>query len=218
MVMATPNKCVNKTFCKMTKRQLCIEISRNYIVRANIIQAIMTALNDDNAYCNRGIQSISNCKVCLPPNYETMLSVYKNSSGQSNELLKYIYESHAKFRCEKLNGVYLELPKKELTKSKNKYNKLFGQYKSKLNKQFKASVAQLNDILNMLYDEDLITNADLNKIGLQTKNILDTMYSNCKITYLFSVVALLQSDLMSDKKLKTSGKEYKYLRRYVKGK
>ena len=218
IVMATPNKCINKTFCKMTKKQLCIEIARNYIVRSNIIQAIMTALNDDNAYCNRGIENIKNCKVCLPPNYDTMLSIYKTPEGQSNELLKYIYESHAKFRCDKLNGIYKEVKpnKQKLKSSKNKYNKLFGQYKTKLIKQFKSSIYQLNKILNMLYTEELITNADLNKIGLQTKNILDTMYSNCKITYLFSVVAMLQSDAIPTKKLKMSTKEYRYLKKYLK--
>ena len=203
----------------MTKKQLCTEITRNYIVRSNIIQAIMTALHDDNAYCNRGVQNVNNCRVCLPPNYEEMLNIYKNSEGQSNTLLKYIYESHSKFRCDKLNGVFKEYTAKEqkvLKKSTNRYNKLFEHYRVRLTKQFKSSIYQLNKILNILYTEELITNADLNKIGLQTKNILDTMYSNCKITYLFSVIAMLQSDLISTKSRRTAGKEYKYLKEYLK--
>ena len=106
--------------------------------------------------------------------------------------------------------------KKKLKSSTNKYNKLFGRYTTKLIKQFKSSVVELNNILNMIYTEELITNSDLNKIGLQTKNILDSMYSNCKITYLFSVVAMLQSDLISTKKLKSTSKEYKFLKKYVK--
>ena len=139
--------------------------------------------------------------------------------NQSNELLKYIYESHAKFRCDKLNGVFKEYSVKEqkvLKRSTNKYNKLFEYYRVRLTKQFKSSIYQLNKILNILYTEELITNADLNKIGLQTKNILDTMYSNCKITYLFSVIAMIQSDLISTKRRRTASKEYKYLKGYLK--
>ena len=179
--------------------------------------AILTALHDDAAFCNRGIQSINSCKVCLPPDYETMNSIYKDSSNKNNYLLKYIYESHSKFRCEKLNGKYSiikENHNKLLKSSKNKYNKLFMLYKTKLTKQFKSSLYELNKILKLLYTETLITNADLNKIGLKTKNILDTMYSNCKITYLFSVIALLQSDLVSTESNKSS-KDYKLLKDYL---
>ena len=42
------------------------------------------------------------------------------------------------------------------------------------------------------------------------------MYSNCKITYLFSVIAMIQSDLISTKRRRTASKEYKYLKGYLK--
>ena len=59
------------------------------------------------------------------------------------------------------------------------------------------NLLQLIEILNLLNTEVIITNKDINRIGKKTKEILDTMYSNCQFNYLNAIWALLKADISS---------------------
>ena len=66
-----------------------------------------------------------------------------------------------------------------------------------MKQQYNSSLIQLLEILKLLNTELVITNADLNLIGAKTKEILDTMYSNCQFNYLNAVWALIKADISS---------------------
>ena len=55
----------------------------------------------------------------------------------------------------------------------------------------------LTGIEREINEELIITNKDLNLIGKKTKEILDTMYSNCQFSYLNAIWALLKTDVTS---------------------
>ena len=200
-IIKSVNPCKGNDKCKLTKEQLCTEITKNYIVRSNIVAAILTAIPDDNNLekniCYMELQAIENCKMCLPPDWEKLSQLSKED--RIVRLLQFASKLTEK-DCSDIKGYYKkysEEEKKNLKINKNKYNRLYLALTLQMKQEYHSSLLNLLDILRLLNEELIITNRDLNLIGKKTKEILDTMYSNCQFSYLNAIWALLKTDVTS---------------------
>ena len=199
--MNSDNPCKGLEKCNLTKDQLCKEITKNYIVRSNIVAAILTAIpdeeNKDKNICYQELRAIEDCKICLPPNFDNLEKMEKDE--RIIELLKYVSKLSKK-KCLEVNGVYREYTDEEKNNLKinnNKYNRYYLAITLQMKQEYHSSLLQLIEILNLLNTEVIITNKDINKIGRKTKEILDIMYSNCQFNYLNAIWALLKADISS---------------------
>ena len=67
------SKCDGKKECKLTKKELCEEITNHYLVRINIIVAILSIipyqndLGEYDGFCFDRINSLSKGEICIPP-------------------------------------------------------------------------------------------------------------------------------------------------------
>ena len=197
------NPCTGQKRCTLTKSQLCKEITKNYIVRSNIVAAILTAIpdntNKEKNICYQELKAIEDCKICLPPSFDKLEEM--NKDDRIVELLKYVSQLSEK-KCLEVNGLYKQFTEEEkknihLNKDLNKYNAFYLKLTIQMKQQYHSSLIQLLEILKLLNTELVITNNELNLIGAKTKEILDTMYSNCQFNYLNAVWALIKADVSS---------------------
>jgi hypothetical protein len=200
-IIKTSNPCKGQDKCKLTKEQLCVEITKNYIVRSNVVAAILTAIPDDNNLekniCYMELKAIEDCKMCLPPDWQQLSQLSKDD--RISRLLTFASKLTEK-DCADIKGFYkkyTEDEKKNLKINKNKFNRLYLSLTLQMKQEYHSSLLNLLDILKILNEELIITNKDLNLIGKKTKEILDTMYSNCQFTYLNAIFALLKTDITS---------------------
>ena len=107
---------------------LCREITKNYVVRANIVAAILTAVPDENNsnknICYQELQAIENCKICLPPDFHKLYKLKQEE--RIVKLIKYIGKMSEK-ECLDIDGVYKEYTdeeKQNLRVNKNPLNNL----------------------------------------------------------------------------------------------
>ena len=152
--------CENTDKCKLTKKQLCQSISENFIVRNNIIAAILTTIpkkveeefEDGNGkkqkrikyvggICYQKFLNLDDCKVCVPYDYKDL----KNKD--INKVLKKILEKAdylTEEECRQNYGYFFRLSERELIVFRNK-----------LLKASKSETAQIEQKLkyNLLFIE-----------------------------------------------------------------
>ena len=152
--------CENTDKCKLTKKQLCQSISENFIVRNNIIAAILTTIpkkveeeyEDSNGkkqtrikyvggICYQKFLNLDDCKVCVPYDYKDL----KNKD--INKVLKKILEKAdylTEEDCRQNYGYFFRLSERELIIFRNK-----------LLKASKSQTAQIEQKLkyNLLFIE-----------------------------------------------------------------
>ena len=208
----------NKEKCELTKKELCIAITENFIVRNNIIAAILTTIpykNENNEYeggiCYQKFKNFLDCNVCVPYDYRTL------NNEDINKIIQKILEK-ADFldenRCKLNQGFFFKLSDKEkkllFEKSKIatnenikinptlKYNLLFVQYIEKLKTSYFSSLNSLITILQKIQEIPVINNKNLNIISNETKNIIDTMYNMCHYYYIYGIISLINSDIKEE--------------------
>jgi hypothetical protein len=216
----SPTPICDKENCKLTKKQLCQAISENFIVRNNIIAAILTTIpykNEEGVYeggiCFQKFKNLNNCRVCLPENYNFLN--YNNIDEVYNAILEkagYLnYED-----CKKNNGLFLMLNEEQIFtlgkkaelatpedikyNKKLKYNIDYINLSKELKNKYFESLNLLIQILEQLKNQPLINNKTLNFISDKTKNIIDNMYNLCHYQYVFAIIALINSDIKNTSK------------------
>jgi len=107
------NFCNNKEKCELTKKQLCQSISENFIVRNNIIAAILTTIpykNENGEYeggiCYQKFMNLEKCHVCVPYDYNEL------KDKDIKDVLTKILEKASylnKNQCRDNNGYFLTL-------------------------------------------------------------------------------------------------------------
>ena len=203
--------------CKLTKKDLCTAITQNFIVRNNIIAAILTTIPYKNEYgeYEGGISyqrflNLEQCKVCVPFEYVSL----KNKS--IDYILQKILEK-ADFldeeKCNNNKGYFLKLTsdqKKILTNKaiesmRNKdnsgkinYNLLFIESSEKLKRIYFESLNSLIQILEKMKETPIINNKTLNLISKETKGYIDNMYNLCYYYYIYGVISLIFSEIKED--------------------
>ena len=198
------NVCSGQESCKLTKKEICQAISENFIVRGNIIAAILTTIpiqKSDGTFeggiLYQKFQNLAKCNVCVPENYKDLLK--SELRDIIPEIVKYS-EHLNRADCRNNNGNFLSLSTLEQYALKermgtDKFNGLYIKYSLKLKDTYFNNLNLLLEILEKLRVEPIINNATLNAIAEQTKRIIDTMYNLCHYFYVFAIIALINSDV-----------------------
>ena len=197
----------NTERCELTKNELCKAISRNYIVRSNIIAAILSTLpsRDENGryivgFCQNKLKSLEQFKICLPPGFKDLDKLSKED--RMKELVKYI-DNIDENDCRGMGGYYKSLTKNEieaLMTGNNEFNLFYKKFSQQMRKQYTESLRNLLGILDLLENETTINNKILNDIGRKTKIIIDDMYTKCHMNYMYAVLAYLKADVETTQK------------------
>ena len=182
--------------CRMTKTELCKAITDHYMIRNNIISAILTSVQD-NGYCERRLMSLKEGKICLPKSY-------LGSELQSDKLIYQIstYVIKNKLTC---NNNYLELSAEDLKKLQlgdNPASKLYLSKMRILDLEFRKSLNEILEILNILDKELSMNNEQLFKIVNTTKKLLDKMYFSCQKNYILAICCMIYSYIKNEEKQK----------------
>ena len=204
----------------LTKKELCQSISNNFIVRNNIIAAILTTIpykNKNNLYeggiCYQKFINLDLCKVCVPYEFRELRNKdLKIVLKKILEKADYLTES----QCRQNYGYFLKLSDKEKKSLINnikkgssieelqkinpriKHNIAFLELTQKLKKNYFDNINVLINILEKISNSILINNATLNIIGNETKKCIDNMYNLCHYYYIYAIIALINSDLKED--------------------
>lgn len=198
----TVNNKQNKTI-NIHKQKLCDSIINHFIIRGNIIAAILSTLpfkdgdTFKGGYCYQRFLNLSECSVCLPSNYDNLMKMSEDERIYS--LLLFINNMDAN-TCTNAKGYFKILSlneKRALFNNNNKFNKYYIQSTSLLKQKYYSNLNALIKILNSLLQLP-VNNDDLNKLSLLTKDIIDDLYQSCQFYYLYAILALLNADLSYD--------------------
>jgi len=208
--------------CALTKSQLCKSITQNLIIRNNIIAVILTTIPQkmmdkkgnisyEGGICFQKFLNLEKGFVCLPFNYREIST--KSISEALPELMKTSNFLDQK-SCVENNGFYLKLSineketlKKRAMSSEEEFkvqphfkaNKSYLDFIVKLKNKYFESLNALIMILEKLKERPFVSNEMLNTISLETKNIIDEMYSYTNKYYVYALFALIQSDYIENK-------------------
>ena len=230
--------CKNTEKCLLSKKELCQAITENFIVRNNIIAAILTTIpfkNNNGEYeggvCFQMFMNLNSCKVCVPEDYKDL------HKKDIKDILNGILDKSGyltKKECKEKNGHYLELSneEKQILGSKIKelhidnsindikkekldelldinYNISYVKFTKKIKKVYFEKINLLLIILEKIKDLPIINNTTLNLISEETKKVIDDMYNICYYYYIYGIISLLKVDL--SKKNIIEDKIYRYV-------
>jgi hypothetical protein len=109
--------CNNTEKCQLTKKEICEAITQNFIVRNNIIAAILTTIpfkNENGEYeggiCYKKFLNLGSCRVCVPYDYRSL------KDKDINDIIRQILEKADDLdenECRKNQGFFLKLTEKE---------------------------------------------------------------------------------------------------------
>ena len=210
--------CNNMEKCKLSKKDLCTAITQNFIVRNNIIAAILTTVpykNSEGLYeggiCFQKFMNLNNCNVCVPYDYRELKN--KNIKNILTKILEKA-DNLDENRCRENQGYYLKLndnEKKILTNKilnisekdinnypKIKYNYYFIEFTKKLQNSYLQNLNSLISILEKIKETSIINNATLNLISTETKKIINNMYNTCHYYYVYAIISLISADINED--------------------
>ena len=210
--------CKDVEKCKLSKKDLCTAISENFIVRNNIIAAILTTIpfkNSEGFYeggiCFQKFMNLKNCNVCVPYDYRE----FKNKDIK-NILTKILDKADNldELKCKENQGYFLKLSTKEIeiltskianiseqdinNYPKIKYNYYFIEFIKKLQNNYLQNLNALIIILDKIKESPIINNTTLNLISDETKKIIDNMYNTCHYYYIYGIISLISSDITED--------------------
>ncbi len=201
----------------MTKRQLCKSITQNFIIRNNIIAAILTTIPQktidktgtvsyEGGICFQKFLNLEKGFICLPMNYKELSK--KTIQEALPELMKASKFLNQK-SCMENNGYFLTLntedketlikramstPEELKINPHYKANKAYLDFITKLKNKYFEALNALILILEKIKENPFISNETLNTISLETKNIIDNMYNYVNKYYIYAIFALIQSD------------------------
>ncbi len=199
--------------CSLSKKDLCKVITENIIVRCNIIAAILSVLPNKKSknghyfggYLYNKFLNLGKCQVCVPKNYNDL------KKFSPLQMVKHVvqFADFMDFKsCKDNNGYYLQLSKDQIKAlydnvpknetqigDKTNFNKFYIECAENLKESYFSNLKLLSDILMELKNNPFINNDTLNKIGLKTKEIIDSMYHLIQYYYIFGIVSLLNANL-----------------------
>jgi hypothetical protein len=226
------NYCKNNEKCMLTKKELCQSITQNFVVRNNIIAAILTTIpykNQNNIYeggiCYQKFINLDLCKVCVPYEFRELRNKdLKDIFKKILEKADYLTES----QCRQNYGYFLKLSdnqKKNLINNikkgssieelkkinpKIKHNIAFLEITQKLKKNYFDNINILTSILEKISESTIINNVTLNMISNETKKCIDNMYNLCHYYYIYGIIALINSDLKEDDEIEEKDLDIAY--------
>ncbi len=194
----------NQERCMMTKSELCKGITEHFIVRGNIIASILSNIpyktnrGFEGGYCYQRFLNLDKCQVCLPHNYQELMSMDPKTRIQTMMVfINYMTEKE----CVEKNGLFRKLSmgeKKSLlqhARNGDEFNILYTEYTQNVRQKYIEHLQILLEILNALSSLENINNEELNALSLKTKETIDSMVHLCQFYYIYAVIALLNANL-----------------------
>ena len=201
--------CLDNKPCQLTKKEMCEKIVYHFIVRNNLIAAILSTIpfpDRDGVYKGsfpyERLKSLEKGEFCLPP-YEEIK--YKNEkipdeaarmayeNNRIGKILKYINIMGEK-DCLANGGRFMILKKEqmeELYKDDGLGRKYFD-FAMKINNFYQNALITLYDILDNLSNNIQISTQNLNEISEATKKVIDELYLKTQFNYLLAVMVILE--------------------------
>lgn len=191
----------------LTKKRICEKITEHYIVRINIIAAIISALpyksksGQIEGFCYNRYKTLSEGKFCLPPGGLDELDNLKK-----DELMKVVKDFiniTNETECKKNGGYFKilnDLEKDSLETSDYLYNQKYREYYKKLKNSYLNDLNLLLEILNELQTNTKLNNNTITLLSKKTKDVLTGLYNNCQTNYINSYICLLKANYDKQKK------------------
>jgi len=191
----------------LTKKRICKKITEHYIVRINIIAAIISALpyksksGQIEGFCYNRYKTLSEGKFCLPPGGLDELDNLKK-----DELMKVVKDFiniTNETECKKRGGYFKilnDLEKDSLETSDYLYNQKYREYYKKLKNSYLNDLNLLLEILNELQTNTKLNNNTITLLSKKTKDVLTGLYNNCQTNYINSYICLLKANYDKQKK------------------
>ena len=210
--------------CRMSKRNICKSISQSFVVRNNIVAAILTTIprvkkiktgNKISTVYEGGIAfqkflNLEKCEVCVPRNFKQLMK----EKDLAQVFLVLLEKSHHldESSCGSNGGYFIKLiddEQKILVQVSNQVNKnktvlsenpkweanhLYMEFMNRLKIKYFESLNYLIAILETLKNEPFISNSKLNKIARETKGIIDNLYNYVNYYYVYATLLLIKSE------------------------
>lgn len=192
----------NNSSSNMTKSKICKMIAKHYLVRLNIIAAILSALpykgKDGHlqGFCYSRLKAMTDGKMCIPSG--GIVEINKLSRDDLLEAIKSYINVTDEKTCKEKGGYYKilsALESQSLMDSDYLYNKMFRDNYQKLMNSYINDLNLLLDILNELETNAKLNNNVVTLLSKKTKDILRGLYNNCQMYYINSYICLLKADL-----------------------
>jgi hypothetical protein len=207
--------CTSGEKCMLTKSELCKAITEHFIIRGNIIASILSTLpyktstGFEGGYCYQRFLNLDKCQVCLPHNYNELMSMDPKTRIQTMMLfVNYMTEKE----CVENNGLFRKLTlgeKKSLLqhgRNGDEFNILYTEYTQNVRQKYIEHLNVLLEILETLSTMEGIQNEELNALSLKTKETIDSMVHLCQFYYLYAIIALLNANITPIKSEETNKK------------
>lgn len=191
----------------LTKKRICKKISEHYIVRINIIAAIISALpyksksGKIEGFCYNRYKTLSEGKFCLPPGGLDELDNLKKD--ELLNVVKDFINITDETECKNRGGYFKilnDMEKDSLEKSDYLYNQKYREYYKKLKNSYLNDLNLLLDILNELQTNTKLNNNTITLLSKKTKDVLTGLYNNCQTNYINSYICLLKANYDKQKK------------------
>lgn len=209
--------CIDPTAqCKLTKAEMCEKIITHFIIRNNLIAAIVSTipLPDDNGDYKGGftferINSLKNGRFCVPSPF------YKIDQSDDNvrieKILKFLNILDEN-ECRKSGGIIHIIKENQMREmlADESFGKKYFEYGNKINIVYQESLNTLYLLLEKLESNISLSTVSLNQISLAVKNVIDELYIKTQFNFLLAVLVVLDFDfLKSSTKTKTKAERMK---------
>ena len=199
----------NSNDCLMNKNEICKALAWHLSVKMNIISAILLTIPKYNldtkkithhSFCSLRLFNIENSKFCIPKHLRDSKLPPKELL---NELRKYIHRN--KRACDDY-WVLSNVNKTKIHKSQTEMSKLYLERAKKLQELYNNTLHELLNILKILTEEEVFNNEQLYQIAIQTKELLDKLYTNCEREYALLILTLIYNNSSNNESLSADTK------------
>ena len=172
---------------------MCEKISYNFIIRNNIIAAILTTIplqvngKDEfkGSFTYERLTSLMKGKFCLPPFFNEIDEL--EDKERTQKVLKYINLMND-YECKENNGYILKLSNDKINElmSDEELGQKYIEYTQNINKIYMSTLKNFDNILDNLSNNINISINDLNEISKNVKYLIDELYLKTQF-YIYSV-------------------------------
>ena len=196
----------NNKSVDITKEKLCKKIAEHYIVRMNIIAAILSALpyksknGDLEGFCYNRYKNLEEGKVCIPSGGLDELNSL--SKEELLEIVKDYINVTDESKCKSKGGYFkilTDLEKNSLENSDYLYNQIYRENYKNLKNSYLNDLKLLMDILNELQNNTKLNNNAITLLSKKTRDILTGLYNNCQTYYINAYICLIKAKLNKDR-------------------
>lgn len=201
--------CVDDKPCNLTKSEMCEKIIYHFVVRNNLIAAILSTVPapDKNgeykgSFTYERLRSLEKGEFCLPPYNE----IKYNNEKIDNEAVRLTYENQRigkilqyinlmnEKECTSNGGRFLILKKEQFDSlyRDDALGRKYFDFAIKINNFYQNTLIALYDILENLSNNIKISTKNLNEISEKTKSLIDELYLKTQFNYLLAVLLILE--------------------------